>query len=324
MTVGLITAGFAISLLCALVMGYAIHRGATCTVAAVSQLVEQGKWERFAGLMEAALWVAGGLLLARAFGFLPDLPSGYAVTASTIIGGILLGAGAYVNKSCVFGTIAKIGARDWAYLMTPLGFVGGAWAVFLLRGPTSTAAVAEMSPLTSLPTLALIAFLAFAVWRIAQTTMSKKGSLAERIWAPHEATVVIGITFAIMFVAAGAWAYTELLAELALGMPGDVLVRLLLLGGLLGGSMISGSKGSSADATLPSASEFVRTFIGGAAMGAGSVLIPGSNDGLILVGMPLLYPYAWVGIGMMCLTIVVALYAERLWVKLSIGRRAAG
>lgn len=323
MTVGLVTAGFAISLLCALVMGYAIQRGATCTVAAVSQLVEQGQWGRFVGLMEAALWVAGGLLLARAVGFLPDLPMGRAVTASTIFGGILLGAGAYVNKSCVFGTIAKIGSRDWAFLMTPLGFVGGAWAVFLLRGPTSTAAVAEMSPLNSLPTLALIAFLVFAIWRIAQTTISKKGSLAERIWAPHEATVVIGITFAIMFVAAGAWAYTELLAELAQGMPDDVLVRLLLLGALLGGSIISGTAYGSATASPINAGDFVRTTTGGTAMGAGSVLIPGSNDGLILVGMPLLYPYAWIGIGTMCLTIVAALYAERFWAKLSIGRRAA-
>jgi hypothetical protein len=75
MTVAIASIGFAISFLCALVMGYAIQRGATCTVAAVGQVFEQGRWGRFAGLMEAALWVAGGLLLARAFGFLPDLPS---------------------------------------------------------------------------------------------------------------------------------------------------------------------------------------------------------------------------------------------------------
>jgi toxin CptA len=59
-------------------------------------------------------------------------------------------------------------------------------------------------------------------------------------------------------------------------------------------------------------------------MGAGSVLIPGSNDGLILVGMPLLFPYAWVGIGTMCLTILTAIGTERLWTELSTNRRAAG
>lgn len=324
MTVGLLTASFAISLLCALLMGYAIQRGATCTVAAVSQLVEQGKWERFAGLMEAALWVAGGLLLARAFGLLPDLPSGYDVSVQTIIGGILLGAGAYINKSCVFGTIAKIGSRDWAYLATPLGFLGGAWTVYLLYGQKPSGAAMAISPISSLPVIALIAFLFFAIWRVIGTMSSKNGSLAERIWAPHEATVVIGIAFVIMFVAAGAWAYTDLLAELAFGMPGDVVVRMLLLFGLLGGSMISGATSGGAPASSFNASDYIRTFSGGAAMGAGSVLIPGSNDGLILVGMPLLHPYAWIGIATMCLTICVAIYANRLLAWLSVGGRAAG
>lgn len=323
MTVGLATAGFAISLLCALVMGYAIQRGATCTVAAVSQLVEAGKWGRFRGLMEAALWVAGGLLLARAFGVLPDLPAGRTITASTIIGGILLGAGAYVNKACVFGTISRIGARDWAYLATPLGFLGGAWVVTLMGADTPiTSATVAVSPLASLPVLAPIAFVIFAVWRIGRIIVSKRGRLAERIWAPHEATVVIGIAFAIMFVAAGAWAYTDLLTELAMGMPGDVGVRLLLLAGLFGGSLIAGSASDTAVRQRIGSGDVARTLTGGAAMGAGSLLIPGSNDGLILVGMPLLYPYAWVAIGTMCLTIAIALGLDKLRARVAAAHHA--
>ena len=46
-------------------------------------------------------------------------------------------------------------------------------------------------------------------------------------------------------------------------------------------------------------------------MGWGSLLIPGSNDGLILVGMPLLWPYAWVAFFTMCASIGLALLAER-------------
>jgi toxin CptA len=323
MTVAIATTGFAISLLCALVMGYAVQRGATCTVAAVGQVFEQGRWGRFAGLMEAALWVAGGLLLARALGFLPNLPSGHAVTAWTILGGILLGAGAYINKACVFGTVAKIGSRDWAYVATPLGFLAGAWAASRFYAPISSASHEAISPLISLPSLAFVAFLFFAIWRIFRVAMSGKGKWAETIWAPHEATVVIGITFAIMFVAAGAWAYTELLTELALGMPGDIVVRLLLLAALFGGSIVAGSASGKATSHV-NVSEIIRTFTGGTAMGAGSLLIPGSNDGLILVGMPLLFPYAWVAIGMMCLTIAAALVAERLWTKLRSNRHAAG
>jgi hypothetical protein len=324
MTVAIATTGFVISLLCALVMGYAIQRGATCTVAAVSQVFEQGRWGRFVGLIEAALWVAGGLLLARSFSILPALPAGKAVTASTIIGGVLLGAGAYVNKSCVFGTIAKIGSRDWAYLATPLGFLVGAWGTSRLNHQEVSSASAAVSPLTSLPAFAVVVFLVFAVWRTVRTVKPGHGGLLDRIWAPHEATVIIGITFAIMFVAAGAWAYTELLAELASGMPGDVLVRMLLLFALLGGSIIAGSASGVSPRTQFKVGDYIRTFTGGAAMGAGSLLIPGSNDGLILVGMPLLYPYAWVAIGTMCMTIVVALAAGRFLSKLRRNRHVVG
>jgi hypothetical protein len=324
MTVAIATTGFAISLLCALVMGYAIQRGATCTVAAVSQVFEQGRWGRFVGLIEAALWVAGGLLLARSFGILPDLPSGYAFTVYTIIGGMLLGAGAYINKSCVFGTIAKIGSCDWAYLATPLGFLVGAWATSRLHHQDMSSASEATSPLASLPELPLVIFLIFAVWRTVQTVRPGTGSVVDRIWAPHEATVVIGITFAIMFVAAGAWAYTELLAELASGMPGDVLVRLLLLFALLGGSIIAGSASSGSPGAQFNVRNCIRTFTGGGAMGAGSLLIPGSNDGLILVGMPLLYPYAWVAIGTMCMTILAALAAERFLSRLRRNRNVVG
>ena len=41
-------------------------------------------------------------------------------------------------------------------------------------------------------------------------------------------------------------------------------------------------------------------------MGVGTMLIPGSNDGLILVGMPLLRPYAWAAFASMCLAIYAA------------------
>ena len=324
MTIAIATAGFAISVLCALVMGYAIQRGATCTVVAVSQLVEQGRWGRFIGLMEAALWVAGGLLIALQLGLLPELPLGNAVTGSTIIGGVFLGVGAYVNRGCVFGTIARIGSRDWAYLATPVGFLVGAWLSVKARGTTSSAEPQIESLLGTAPSLAILLFLSFAIWRILRTIWSKDGTLVMRIWAPHEATVVIGIAFAIMFVAAGPWAYTDLLAEFAHGMPGDTLSRLLLVAALMGGSIISGSTNGAASQPAITIGTAIQKFAGGAGMGVGSLLIPGSNDGLILVGMPLFYSYAWVGIGVMCLTIVMAIHVERQWTRFSAARHATG
>ena len=37
----------------------------------------------------------------------------------------LLGLGAFVNRSCVFGSIAKLGSGHWAYAATPAGFFLG-------------------------------------------------------------------------------------------------------------------------------------------------------------------------------------------------------
>ena len=46
-------------------------------------------------------------------------------------------------------------------------------------------------------------------------------------------------------------------------------------------------------------------------MGWGSLLIPGGNDGLILVGMPLAWPYAWLAFATMCVTIATAQLLQR-------------
>ena len=47
-------------------------------------------------------------------------------------------------------------------------------------------------------------------------------------------------------------------------------------------------------------------------MAWGSLLIAGSNDGLILIGIPLLRPYAWVAFLTMCVTIGTALVIEKM------------
>ena len=57
--------------------------------------------------------------------------------------------------------------------------------------------------------------------------------------------------------------------------------------------------------------QVLKCFAGGVLMGWGGLLVPGHNDGLILIGMPLLWPYAWVAFLTMCLSIGVALLIER-------------
>ena len=51
-------------------------------------------------------------------------------------------------------------------------------------------------------------------------------------------------------------------------------------------------------------------FAGGALMGMGSLLIPGGNDNLILIGLPFLQLYAWVAIAAMAVVIAACLLIE--------------
>jgi toxin CptA len=58
-----------------------------------------------------------------------------------------------------------------------------------------------------------------------------------------------------------------------------------------------------------------RCLAGGALMGVGSAMIPGGNDNLILVGLPMAMPYAWQAIAAMILAIWAGLIVQASWRK---------
>jgi TRAP-type C4-dicarboxylate transport system permease small subunit len=64
------------------------------------------------------------------------------------------------------------------------------------------------------------------------------------------------------------------------------------------------------DASRSQQSTWLVSFVtlgGGILMGAGALLIPGGNTRLALVGLPLLFTYAWLAFGSICVTIYIAL-----------------
>jgi len=309
---------------CAALMGFSIQRGATCTVAAMDEIVNRRRCHRLFGFLEASLWVTGGLLIARAVDALPRMPAGYAAGAATVAGGALLGLGAYVNRACVFGTLARLGNGEWAYVATPLGFFAGCASVDALLAPVASklesgSPVLQAAAWVAWPVgAAMLARVGHGLHRAltdarASHPASARALIARRIWSPHAATALIGITFVCMLLLAGAWAYTDVLAEVARGgIVANIAPRTLLLVALTGGAVVGGVTAERFHSTRPTTAQLVRCFAGGAMMGCGSLLIPGSNDGLILVGMPLLWPYAWLAFATMCVTIGTALVVARL------------
>lgn len=298
---------FAFAAACALLMGAAIQRGATCTVAAVNELIDQRRATRLASMLEAALWVGGGLLIWRALPVAaPTVPGSFELNAWTVFGAALLGLGAFVNQACVFGAIARLGNGEWAYLATPLGFFMGCWSQGRLLSVAHAHPLPPGSALWALPKGVAVGCLAFALWRACapwRRRMRKAGCVG---WTPHVATVSIGLSFLALLVLEGAWAYTDVLAEAARGMLAARGARLALFGCLLAGAMWGGWRAGLWKNRWPRPAAVLRCFIGGLLMGWGSLLIPGGNDGLILLGLPLLWPYAWVAFGTMAVVIALA------------------
>ncbi len=313
MTIAVASFAFLLAAICAALMGFAIQRGATCTVAAVGEVVHKGTTTKIVALAETALWVAGGLLTTRALGFLPNVPGGFAFSHWTVIGAVLLGLGAYVNQACVFGAIARLGSGQWAYALTPLGFFIGVLTAPLLFSQMMPKPLDTLPMSSALPYWLAPVFAAYALWRIVSIarTPHPEGRGWRRLWAPHEATIMIGIAFVIMLVTVGAWSYMDLLIHFANGMADNLVWQGLLFVALLVGAITGGWVGGGLQWHRQSAVTLARCITGGMLMGWGSLLVPGSNDGLILVGMPLLWPYAWASILIMCAVIWAAFKIEQ-------------
>ena len=230
MTIVLTSIAFAISAVCAGVMGFAIQRGATCTVAAVDEVVSKRRFQRLISIIEASLWVVGGLLIAQALHLLGIMPGGYAIGWLTVLGGILLGVGAFVNRACVFGAIARLGSGEWSYIATPIGFYAGCVSLTYLYTTPAHPKLPYGSPVLEAPVWVAALFVGLmlvrVIWglRAGSDDQTKRGwwsrvkhAFTKRIWSPHAATTVIGIAFFFMLLLVGAWAYTDVLAELAQG-----------------------------------------------------------------------------------------------------------
>jgi uncharacterized membrane protein YedE/YeeE len=298
---------FLIALAAVGAMGFANQRGSTCTVAALEEVVLNGTFKRLIALFEASLWAGAGLVLLNAAGLLASVPVNYAVGVGTIMGGFLFGIGAFVNRACIFGTVARLGSGELSYLAMPLGFYLGSLASVRLPGPTQLDGI---SPLVAAS--AWLAVLAIPLVLVRLCThvryMRQSGrDLLKNIWSPHFATTIIGITFVITTAVRQNWTYSEVLSDLAHGMTSGLFAKMLLGIALLVGATAGGVAAERLKIVKPDLASMARHLVGGTLMGAGGLLIPGGNTGLALVGLPLLWPYAWLAFMSMCMTIYIAL-----------------
>ncbi|GAB3093438.1 YeeE/YedE thiosulfate transporter family protein [Lysobacter terrae] len=298
------TANLLIGLVAIGLFGFATQRGGACAVASIVELVSEHRPGRLLSLIEASIVVGGGLALLKLAGLLSTTPGGYVTSVASATGGVVIGIGAFCNRSCAIGTIARIGSGQWAYLATPVGFFAGCLAMSRVPGPEhlagNTIILQEPGWLAALFILTLAMRLVTHGWQIWRT-----GSGPLRyIWSPHIATTVSSIAFLVAFLTVGGWSYTQTLGELARGDTVDAMRDSMLFAALLVGAGLGGWT-AGLRPRVPNAARIGRCLIGGGLMGIGAALIPGGSDSLILVGMPLLWPYAWLAFASMCVTIYI-------------------
>ncbi|MDD0997982.1 YeeE/YedE family protein [Pseudomonas sp. TNT2022 ID1044] len=297
-----------IGLVAVTVMGFANQLGDTCTVSAIREIVQVRRFTRLFVLLEAALWAGVSLVWLNAFDTLTTRPSNYAVGTLTIVGGILFGLGALLNRACLFGTVSRLGNGEWAYIFTPAGIFAGSLAALKLPPPqpfTPNESLALGSPPWLLALTIGLILVRLYVHRL--KAGQAKRSILKYLSSPSVATTVIGISFVIAFAVEGSWGYAELLSDFARGKAQAFPIKWVLFAALMMGSVGGAWVTKQFRSITPTIENVVRCLIGGALMGAGAALIPGGNISLVLIGIPLLQPYAWVAFASICITLYAAI-----------------
>ncbi|MFN6146191.1 MAG: YeeE/YedE thiosulfate transporter family protein, partial [Planctomycetota bacterium] len=154
----------AVVVACALLTGFAIQRGNTCTVVAVRELLHKRDPRRLLAILHAMAWVAG---LAACSGLLFDQPlpaAAVAASGAVVAGGVLLGLGAIVNGACAIGAIARIGNGEWAWLATLPGLLVGALAWRLVPAALAPRAIAAQPPIYDHAWVAALGVVAYLRW----------------------------------------------------------------------------------------------------------------------------------------------------------------
>ena len=309
---------FTASLL-AFAAGFALHRGGICAVAAVREAIEEKKWARFFSFLECAAWALIVLLIADAAGAMAigAWPSRMSIPAA-MAGGALFGAGALINGACAFGSASRLAAGETSFLVLVLGFVLGAiLALQMGLGADIALRQATAAPQWTLAAIAL-GLAAFAVWRIwtAFRAAPTPAKVAERIasphWPPALAMAVIGLANVGLLLMVLNWPYTSLLVDVSIGRGMAYAARAGLVVAFLGGAMAGAVSAGRFKLRGPRGVDIAQRLGGGVLMGFGGVMIPGGNDGLVLVGLPLLQPTAAAAYTAMILVIAAGFYVRLL------------
>jgi hypothetical protein len=288
-----------LSIVLCLIVGSAIDTGNICVVRAAGNLAA-GKPALAVSALFASACAAIVFFLNTRLGLLRQPPPWSYPTLMTFAGAALFATGALVNGACAIGTVGRLARGDIGYIAT----AAGALAVALLIPHAMIASrIPDIPAMTGSAWLGII--LAFtAVIMIVSRRHWRAGSLLSY--------AVIGVAAAGITNWRGDWTWLSLIQATRLDMPIQYGVFACVAAVLLGALLTALVKGHF-HFIRPDPMKMSREAIGGGLMAAGSILIPGGNDALLVFGIPSGDPNAVTGYAVMFAVMLASLNIKPLF-----------
>ncbi len=117
-----------VSLVLAVVFGFAAHRASICTVKAVLEILTTRRAYMLLSFAKIVLWVAAITAILVWLAPFPETRAAqvWALSPAALVGGFVFGVGAALNGGCAFYTLSRLGDGHLRMAVSILGFVLGA------------------------------------------------------------------------------------------------------------------------------------------------------------------------------------------------------
>ena len=214
----------AISLMLASVLGFVAHRASVCTVKAVAEVVSVGQGYMFLSFFKTVLWVMA--ITVPFMWWWPDAQGAnqtWAMSTPALMGGLLFGMGAALNRGCAFSTLSRLGDGNLAMLVTLGGFCAGIYAHARLSDAYLPPHGIPLETTYATPDLWAIGLLGVLwVWVIQELIRLWRTRRPGAPWwvlarsnryRLSTAAAVIGVSNALLYALHGAWAYTGTIGQ---------------------------------------------------------------------------------------------------------------
>lgn len=317
---------FALAVICiSFVVGFAMKRGGLCTYAAVLQIVQHKRFDLMMIFLGASAWAT--LTVLPLYWSMPDeitLSLTHHHLLIAVVGGAVLGIGAFINKGCFFGTFVQLVSGNLNYISTLFGLATGTIITHLYLNnyiPSSLIST-DIVKINTVALAWLIGMIAFALFMTFSSKISKKSAIKKFMglqslsWQGRFYMIVIGIGGGLLYGTVSGWNYADVLANTTTKFinkndTGASTIALISTIAMVIGGISAAITAKDFSIKPVRLMITLSCFMGGILMGIASLLTPGGNDGLLLKGIPSFALHAIIGYLMMILIMLLMIYLFR-------------